>query len=159
MFKFICYPKPWQDTAWYNIISRNGSFSQQQFACCLINNEAKLIKLENIPILIQEVTLFELLLRQSQYQTHYSKTCLERPLKIDKTKILMTNGNLMKVESIAECSPWSILQYFWPSLRENRPWKPIFDFFERGRFIQVLLYHQFGALGVFKTTSLSEVRV
>ena len=26
-------------------------------------------------------------------------------LKIDKTKILMTNGNLMKVESIAECSP------------------------------------------------------
>ena len=32
--------------------------------------------------------------------------------KIDKTKILMTNGSLMKVESIAECSPWSILQYF-----------------------------------------------
>ena len=26
--------------------------------------------------------------------------------KIDKTKILMTNGSLMKVESIAECSPW-----------------------------------------------------
>ena len=36
------------------------------------------------------------------------KTCL----KIDKTKILMTNGSLMKVKSIAECSPWSILQYF-----------------------------------------------
>ena len=32
--------------------------------------------------------------------------------KIDKTKILMKNGSLMKVESIAECSPWSILQYF-----------------------------------------------
>ena len=32
--------------------------------------------------------------------------------KIDKTKILMTNGGLMHVESIAECSPWSILQYF-----------------------------------------------
>ena len=32
--------------------------------------------------------------------------------KIDKLKILMTNGSLMKVESIAECSPWSILQYF-----------------------------------------------
>ena len=32
--------------------------------------------------------------------------------KMDKTKILMTNGSLMKVESIAECSPWSILQYF-----------------------------------------------
>ena len=26
--------------------------------------------------------------------------------------ILMTNGSLMKVESIAECSLWSILQYF-----------------------------------------------
>ena len=37
----------------------------------------------------------------------YSKT----GLKIDKTKILMTNGGLMKVESIAECSPLSILQY------------------------------------------------
>ena len=32
--------------------------------------------------------------------------------KIDKTKILMTNGSLMKVKSIAECSPWSILQHF-----------------------------------------------
>ena len=28
------------------------------------------------------------------------------------TKILMTNGSLMKVESIAEFSSWSILQYF-----------------------------------------------
>ena len=34
----------------------------------------------------------------------YSKTCVKWPLKIDKTKILMTNGSLMKVESIAECS-------------------------------------------------------
>ena len=31
--------------------------------------------------------------------------------KIDKTKFLKTNGSLMKVKSIAECS-WSILQYF-----------------------------------------------
>ena len=30
--------------------------------------------------------------------------------KIDKTKILMTNGSLMKVKSIAEYSSWSILQ-------------------------------------------------
>ena len=29
-----------------------------------------------------------------------------------KTKILMTNGSLMKVKSIAECSHWSLLQYF-----------------------------------------------
>ena len=32
--------------------------------------------------------------------------------KIDKTKVLLTNGSLMQVKSIAECSPWSILQYF-----------------------------------------------
>ena len=40
-------------------------------------------------------------------------------LKIDKTKVLKTNGSLMKVESIAECSPWSILQYFWPALSDT----------------------------------------
>ena len=35
--------------------------------------------------------------------TKYSKTCVKRPLKIKKN-ILMTNGSLMKVESIAICS-------------------------------------------------------
>ena len=38
----------------------------------------------------------------------YSKTCVKRPLK----NISMTIGSLMKVESIAEFSHWSILQYF-----------------------------------------------
>ena len=33
-----------------------------------------------------------------------SKTCVKRPLKIDKIKVLMTTGSLTKVESIAECS-------------------------------------------------------
>ena len=42
----------------------------------------------------------------------HGKTSLKQPLKIDKTKILMTNGRLMHVKIIAECSPWSILQYF-----------------------------------------------
>ena len=54
--------------------------------------------------------------------------------KIDKTKILMTNDCLMKVKSIAECSPWSILQYLTCILR-----KPIFGLFESGRFTRVLL--------------------
>ena len=40
------------------------------------------------------------------------KPVLSGHSKIDKPKILMTNGSLMKVESIAECSPRSILQYF-----------------------------------------------
>ena len=39
----------------------------------------------------------------------------------------MTNGSLLKVESTVECSPWSILQYFWPAL--SRSWKLIFCFF------------------------------
>ena len=38
----------------------------------------------------------------------YSKTCLKRQLKNRQNKDL-NDGNLMKVESIAECSPWSIL--------------------------------------------------
>ena len=32
---------------------------------------------------------------------NYSKTCEKRPLKIDKIKILMTNGSFTKVESNA----------------------------------------------------------
>ena len=42
----------------------------------------------------------------------------------------------MKVKSIAECSPWSILQYFWPALSNNWP------SFLSGRFRQVLMYNQ-----------------
>ena len=52
----------------------------------------------------------------------------------------MTNGSLMKVKSIVECSPWSILQYFWSALSNNWSWKPIFGLFESGSFTQVLLY-------------------
>ena len=55
----------------------------------------------------------------------------------------MTNGSLMKVKSIAECSLWSILQYFWPALSNNRSWKPIFVFFLSGHLRQVLLYQNF----------------
>ena len=40
--------------------------------------------------------------------------------KINKIKVLMTNGSLMKVETVAYCSPWSILQYFWPALSDNQ---------------------------------------
>ena len=40
------------------------------------------------------------------------KPVLSRHSKIAETKVLMANGNLMKVKSIAECSPWSILQCF-----------------------------------------------
>ena len=67
---------------------------------------------------------------------HTVKPVLSSHSKIDKTKVLMANGRLMKVESIAECSPWSILQYFWPALSDNRSWKPILVFFLSGRLRQ-----------------------
>ena len=38
----------------------------------------------------------------------------------------MTNSSLMKVKSIAECSPWSILQYFWPALSNESVFKTNF---------------------------------
>ena len=47
------------------------------------------------------------------------KPVLSDHSKTDKTKTLMTYGTLIKVESIADCSPWSILQYFGPALSEN----------------------------------------
>ena len=60
----------------------------------------------------------------------YSKTCVKRPLsKIDKTKIFITNGSLMKGKSNAECSPWSILHYFWPAVSDDWSWKPICGLF------------------------------
>ena len=68
------------------------------------------------------------------------KPVLSGHSKIDKTKILMTNGSLMKVESIAECSPWSILQCFWLVVL-----KTILVFFLSGRLSQVLLYVKFTA--------------
>ena len=49
--------------------------------------------------------------------TNYSKTCENGHSKIDKTKILMTNDSLMKVKSIAKCSPWRFLQYFLLALK------------------------------------------
>ena len=55
--------------------------------------------------------------------------------------LLMENGSLMKVESIAECSPWSILQYFWPALSNNQYSENQFlVFFLSGHLRQVLLY-------------------
>ena len=55
---------------------------------------------------------------------YLSQMCTVKPVlsghsKIDKTKVLKTDISLMQVESIAECSPWSILQYFRPAVRDN----------------------------------------
>ena len=73
----------------------------------------------------------------------YNKTCVKQLLKNRQNKlwnILMTTGSLMNVKSIAECSLWSILQYFWPALSDGWSWKPIFCLFESSCFTQILLY-------------------
>ena len=65
----------------------------------------------------------------------YNKTCVNGHSKMDKTKILMANGSLMKVESIAEysriaeCSPSSILQYFWAAFKQLLVLKTNFLYF------------------------------
>ena len=52
----------------------------------------------------------------------------------------MTNGTLMHVKILQNAPLWSIVQYFWPTLRIDWSWKPIFGLLESGRFTQVLLY-------------------
>ena len=74
------------------------------------------------------------------YVRNTVKPVLSSHSKIDKIKLLMINGSFMKVESKAECSPWSILQYFWPALSDNRSWKLIFGLILSGRLRQGLLY-------------------
>ena len=54
------------------------------------------------------------------------KPVLSGHSEIDKTQILMTNGSLMKVESIAEC----FLQYFLPALSDNRSKNQLWSPFE-----------------------------
>ena len=55
----------------------------------------------------------------------------------------MTNGSLMKVESIAECShPWSILQYVWPAFSDNWSLNPNFrSFLEWSFYIGFTVLH------------------
>ena len=48
----------------------------------------------------------------------------------------------MQVKSIAEYSPWSILQYFWPSLNYHLSLRPLFCLFLSGHLRQVLLYNK-----------------
>ena len=70
----------------------------------------------------------------------YSKTSVKRPLTIDKANILMTDGSLMKVESIAECSPLEHSAILLTCIKRQLVLKTNLCFFESGRFTQVLLY-------------------
>ena len=55
---------------------------------------------------------YQCVCRCTNLTKHTVKPVLSSHSKIDKTKILMNKGSLMKVESIAECSSWSIQQCF-----------------------------------------------
>ena len=59
----------------------------------------------------------------------------------------------MKVESIVECSPWSILQYFWPALSDTWSWEPIFV------FLRVAVLHRFYCTGKDLAAVYSKVAV
>ena len=48
--------------------------------------------------------------------TYTVKPVLSSHSKRTQKMVFNTDYCLMQVKSIAECSPWSILQYFWPSL-------------------------------------------
>ena len=50
-------------------------------------------------------------------------------LKEDQKLFFKTDHRLMQVESIAECSNGSILQYFRPSLSYHLPLRPLFCLF------------------------------
>ena len=62
-----------------------------------------------MPQIIKNETVLLGLLLQNK---HTVKPVVSDHLKIDKTKVLMANGSLMKVGSIADCSLWSILHTF-----------------------------------------------
>ena len=53
----------------------------------------------------------------------------------------------MKVKSIAECSPWVILQYFWPALSDNLSWKH-FSVFLRVAVLHRIFFSYFSHLRV-----------
>ena len=57
------------------------------------------------------LTLF-FLVEEGREDPNTVKPVLSGQSKIDKMNIIMTNGSLMKVKSIAERSLWSILRYF-----------------------------------------------
>ena len=68
------------------------------------------------------------------------KPVLSGHLKRRPKLFFKTDYHLMQVKSIAECSPWGILQYFRPSLSYHLPLRPLFCLFLSGRLRQVLLY-------------------
>ena len=76
------------------------------------------------------------------------KPVLNGNSKKDKTKVLKTNGSLMKVESIAECSLGAFCNTFDLHQAIIGLENQILVFFLRSRLRQVLLYSYYGLSGI-----------
>ena len=63
---------------------------------------------------------------------YYSKTCLRRPLK-NRKKYLKDKWWLNEGRKYCRMLSWSILQYFWPALTDNRFENQILAFALSGR--------------------------
>ena len=70
----------------------------------------------------------------------HSSLCKTTTLKKTKNLFSKTNYRLMQVKSIAECSLWSILQYFRPSLSYHLSLRSLFCIFLSGRFLHRFYY-------------------
>ena len=90
--------------------ANNSFIKRKQFVVVFVR---KIMKLEHPSYLLLLFFLHLVLMLGSELLIfRYIKPVLSGHSKLDKTKVLKTNSSLMKVESIAECSPWSILQCF-----------------------------------------------
>ena len=89
---------------------------------------------------IQKVAIPVIIVKKSLFL--YSKTCVKGHIQKDRKLVFKIDYCLMLVKSIAECSKWSILQCFQPSLSYmyQLSLRPLFCLFLSGRFTQVLLY-------------------
>ena len=76
-----------------------------------------------------DIIIFKDLKKKTVYIGHSQK---------DRKLVFKTNYLLMQVESIAECSKGSILQYFRPSLSNHLSLRSLFCLFLSGHFTQVL---------------------
>ena len=81
------------------------------------------------------------------------KPVISNHSKIDKTKVLETNGSLMKVESIAKCSFGAFCNTFDLHLAIIGLENQCFVFFLSGRLRQVLLYLKLLAESSMRTVS------
>ena len=96
-------------------------------------------QLISLPLCWRQRDLTEVLLNEL-LKFDYSKTCVKRPSFKRPKLFFKTNYRLMQVKSIAECSKWSILQYFRPAFSYHLSLRCLFCLFLSGRFTQVLLY-------------------